>query len=193
MLRRRHRHHRLRGAGHGSQEFSSTSVFVTPMLDMSFQILAFFVFTYHPSNLEGQFPIALAAAEQAGDNKPKPETKASPQEATQVRPSVTVLAYATANGQLRRIEVTVGGKTERIDPPPDLGDETTERLLDRLRDKLLDLKQVFATEDRIIFRASPGLLWENSMAVMDACRRGKDKNGQAVPLFKNVEMDLLKD
>jgi biopolymer transport protein ExbD len=32
---------------------------ITPMLDMSFQILAFFIMTYHPSALEGHFDIKL--------------------------------------------------------------------------------------------------------------------------------------
>jgi biopolymer transport protein ExbD len=32
---------------------------ITPMLDMAFQLLTFFIFTYHPSGLEGQLPLAL--------------------------------------------------------------------------------------------------------------------------------------
>src|SRR6266704_1912795 len=34
---------------------------ITPMLDMSFQILFFFVMTYHPSALEGQLDLHLPA------------------------------------------------------------------------------------------------------------------------------------
>jgi biopolymer transport protein ExbD len=34
---------------------------ITPMLDMSFQILAFFIMTYHPSALEGHLAGTLAA------------------------------------------------------------------------------------------------------------------------------------
>ena len=34
---------------------------ITPMLDMSFQILAFFIMTYHPSALEGHIAGSLAA------------------------------------------------------------------------------------------------------------------------------------
>jgi biopolymer transport protein ExbD len=36
---------------------------ITPMLDMSFQILAFFIMTYHPSALEGHLAGSLAAAD----------------------------------------------------------------------------------------------------------------------------------
>jgi biopolymer transport protein ExbD len=35
---------------------------ITPMLDMSFQILAFFIMTYHPSALEGHLAGTLAAS-----------------------------------------------------------------------------------------------------------------------------------
>ena len=36
------------------------SSIITPMLDMAFQILAFFIMTYHPSALEGHIPGTLA-------------------------------------------------------------------------------------------------------------------------------------
>lgn len=35
---------------------------VTPMLDMAFQLLTFFILTYHPSALEGQMELNLPAA-----------------------------------------------------------------------------------------------------------------------------------
>jgi biopolymer transport protein ExbD len=39
------------------------SLIITPMLDMSFQILAFFIMTYHPSALEGHIPGSLVPPE----------------------------------------------------------------------------------------------------------------------------------
>src|ERR1700683_5514939 len=36
---------------------------ITPMLDMSFQILSFFIMTYHPSALEGHIAGSLAPPE----------------------------------------------------------------------------------------------------------------------------------
>jgi biopolymer transport protein ExbD len=39
---------------------------ITPMLDMSFQILAFFIMTYHPSALEGHVSGTLAGPHVAG-------------------------------------------------------------------------------------------------------------------------------
>ena len=52
------------------------SLIITPMLDMSFQILAFFIMTYHPSALEGHIPGRLAPPEnpatKSKDNNPTP-------------------------------------------------------------------------------------------------------------------------
>ena len=54
------KHHRLK-------EVTSTGVnlglIITPMLDMSFQILSFFIMTYHPSALEGHIAGSLAPPE----------------------------------------------------------------------------------------------------------------------------------
>ena len=38
---------------------------ITPMLDMSFQLLAFFIIMFHPSALEGQMALNLPAAGEA--------------------------------------------------------------------------------------------------------------------------------
>ncbi len=43
----------------GGESGVNLGIIITPMLDMSFQILAFFIMTYHPSALEGHFDIKL--------------------------------------------------------------------------------------------------------------------------------------
>lgn len=52
------------------------SLIITPMLDMSFQILAFFIMTYHPAALEGHIPGSLVPpdnfAKKSKDNNPLP-------------------------------------------------------------------------------------------------------------------------
>ena len=40
---------------------------IVPFLDMSFQILFFFIMSYHPSALEGQMDLSLPAAGDAED------------------------------------------------------------------------------------------------------------------------------
>jgi biopolymer transport protein ExbD len=44
---------------------------ITPMLDLAFQVLLFFILTYHPSALEGQVEMSLPDLAQA--KAPKPE------------------------------------------------------------------------------------------------------------------------
>jgi biopolymer transport protein ExbD len=60
---------------------------ITPMLDMSFQLLAFFIMVYHPAAKEGQEEIVLPTAEERANraaqrpedvdprNKPRPNAK----------------------------------------------------------------------------------------------------------------------
>src|SRR4051794_40314641 len=42
---------------------------ITPMLDMAFQLLTFFIFTYHPSALEGHMDLSLPAGGEAKAEK----------------------------------------------------------------------------------------------------------------------------
>ena len=45
---------------------------ITPMLDLAFQVLLFFIMTYHPSQLEeGQMDLSLPDAAQAQAAKPE--------------------------------------------------------------------------------------------------------------------------
>ena len=49
---------------------------ITPMLDMAFQLLAFFVMTYHPSDLEGQMDLSLPS--EAKETRAKEASQVSP-------------------------------------------------------------------------------------------------------------------
>ena len=53
---------RTHNKGGGAQGIN-LSLIITPMLDMSFQLLAFFIMTYHPSALEGHIPGSLVPPE----------------------------------------------------------------------------------------------------------------------------------
>jgi biopolymer transport protein ExbD len=57
---------------------------ITPMLDMTFQLLTFFIFTYHPSAVEGQMEFSLPAS---GENRARTEAEVDPN-----KPSDTQLA-----------------------------------------------------------------------------------------------------
>jgi biopolymer transport protein ExbD len=88
MFSRKHR-----SKGEGPQEVN-ISLLVTPFLDMSFQILAFFIFTFRPTPQEGGMPFLLPAKADSGN--PKPE-KAS-DEPLDVPTDLTVLVDSKAGG-----------------------------------------------------------------------------------------------
>src|SRR3954453_11888023 len=67
------RKHKGGGSGGGG---INLSLIITPMLDMSFQLLAFFIMTYHPSALEGHIPGSLVPPENFAKKGPKDNTPA---------------------------------------------------------------------------------------------------------------------
>ena len=71
---------------------------ITPMLDMSFQLMAFFVFTFRPSPTEGQIAMSLPKDDGGGVGIPNP---AAPQ------PEVFVVKVeAASNGTIARMSLT---------------------------------------------------------------------------------------
>jgi biopolymer transport protein ExbD len=81
---------------------------ITPMLDMSFQLMAFFIFTFRPAPTELQIAMALPKEEGGGDSIPSPFDD---------KPvSFIVTVAGGANG-------TIGGMTIREKDGPPGGDE----------------------------------------------------------------------
>jgi biopolymer transport protein ExbD len=86
---------------------------ITPMLDMSFQLLAFFIFTFRPAPTEGQ--LALALPEEKGDKTQDVIPSVDPDQQP-VKLIVTVAA--TDVGSVAQIVVKEEGGTS---PPQNLG------------------------------------------------------------------------
>lgn len=166
----RKRRHRVKADSASGGEFSSTSVFVTPMLDMAFQILAFFVFTYNPAATEGQFPISLVQGETAGDEtNRKPEDKVATDQPTELKSTLFIEVRAREKGRLDSIKVGAV-KIEADQSEPD----HSEGLLKGLARELTTLKKNNPTEDRITIKGTPTLRWEEMMRVIDTTRRSVD-------------------
>jgi hypothetical protein len=192
MRRKRHRVHADTASG---AEFSTTSVFVTPMLDMAFQILAFFVFTYSPASIEGQFPIQLAQAEAAGEApNAKPDEKVASEEPTELRPTIFVEARAKERGLLASLRIRTPEGTTMLAMPETGTDELTpaQLLLRSLNSRLVELKKLNPAEDHLTIEGTPSLRWEEMMHVIDACRRVKDPAGKTThELFPKVNLGYL--
>jgi biopolymer transport protein ExbD len=95
-----------------SAEFVEPDLPITPMLDMSFQLLAFFVFTFDPAPIEGQIAMSLPKNE-TGGGLPLPNPLADDPEVFIVR------AEAADNGTLSKISIT--RKNDVVAQPLDLG------------------------------------------------------------------------
>jgi biopolymer transport protein ExbD len=178
-----------------SEEFSTTSIFITPMLDMAFQLMTFFIMTYHPSALEGQFPITLAAGEGGNEAQAAPSA-ATPREATQVRPAITVVAKARDKGKLASVEINVAGEKSII---KEVLDEEPWKMFARVEVELYKQRKT-AADDRIMIQGSPTLRWEESMHLMDSCRSTAQlgrlqREGKLAAALRDlaVEPDLAKE
>jgi hypothetical protein len=136
---------------------------------------------------------------------------------TVTRPIVTVVAKARdRGGRLGSLEIFLaGGQSEIIkgaeqaadaEPTPQDEEKETQLLLAQLEAKLLEYRQ---DDDRLVFQASQGMRWGDSMLAVDSCRQttqlarlqkeGKLKtyfpdlklNGRT-KLFTKIEMDLIR-
>jgi len=79
---------------------------ITPMLDMSFQLLAFFIFTFRPAPVEGQFSLANRAT--------------NPQPVFNVGAPRTEKIIVRADGSHAITNLTLR-EADSIEPPKDFG------------------------------------------------------------------------
>src|SRR5260221_11486321 len=89
---------------------------ITPMLDMSFQILTFFIMTYNPSALEGHIPGSLAPALDIRKNGPENKVdnvlSVDPGEIlAEVQDAVTVIVKSSETEPGKPSKVSIQRKT----------------------------------------------------------------------------------
>ena len=157
---------------------------VTPMLDMVFQLLFFFIVAYDPGRVEGQMDLALPIdkAQQTAAKDPKdidPKQLGDPLD-LQLEADLTVVVTTqragigqSSDGKISELKITdtkanVEGLAipkklnARNESVPDF--EILEKELKRLREGL-------SNKEGITIQADGPLHWANVVRVMDACRR----------------------
>jgi biopolymer transport protein ExbD len=78
-------------------DFVEPDLPITPMLDMSFQLMAFFIFTFRPAPTEGQIAMSLPKVEGGGE---------APANILDDKPQAyTVRVEATANGTIAKMSL----------------------------------------------------------------------------------------
>lgn len=150
------------------------------MLDMAFQLLAFFILTFKPAPVEGQINLNLPPPVPIiNQDQPKKEDDVGdPGIAAAHTLSITIAA--AGNGQVASISV---GLAKLFEGP-----------MDGRKLQILDkrLKDVFAIEgkpfDQVLLRVGKALNYGELMKVIDVCTRQKMADGKPVNKISFVEL-----
>lgn len=143
---------------------------ITPMLDMAFQLLAFFIFTYHPSDLEGQMELNLPDKAEAADTKvPDNPTPAMTQDdEPKIEADITVFLRTQHDGRL-------DGDISQIivrEGPDEVAVETPEALLKELTKRRVKL----TNKEGVKIQADGRLKWGKTVSIVDVCRKAGFKD-----------------
>lgn len=145
------------------------------MLDMAFQLLAFFILTFRPSPVEGQVRLHLPP--------PRPVTvipdgKAPGADTKDLNPvqglnTIVISVFATSTGKVDKLAI---GETILPD---------TEALARQLRTMFSDPALAF---DQVIVQAGSELSYQSLMDVVEACTRTPLANGQKLTKLGFAEL-----
>lgn len=156
---------------------------ITPMLDMAFQLLMFFIFTYNPSALEGQMDLALPAKadKQAHNQQDVSQTS----EAHKDPDDIDVPLDLNVRVHAQEVRYTVTLEEGVVRTPMDNLDALKEHLRKIFKDKaaaISDKIKGMDTKEReetlrnelkkvaVKVQGDTKLPWKYVVEVMDACR-----------------------
>jgi len=150
----------------GENPVTEVELPITPMLDMTFQLLAFFIMTFRPASLEGQMEFSLPAA---GEARARNEADVDPN-----KPSETELALKsqiTVVLKAQRDQVNEGVISAVIVQTP--SGESDVRTLAGLGDFLKRQRssQDITNKDDIQIQAESKLRYAYVIEAMDTCVR----------------------
>jgi biopolymer transport protein ExbD len=145
---------------------------VTPMLDMAFQLLAFFVMTYHPSSFEGQMELSLpseAITQAKTQADVDQEAKSDKDQELQLTADVTVIV------RTQRDNVN-NGLISDISLQEEAGMRPVGNSLENLLTELKTRNATVTNKENIKIQADNKLKWEEVVNVMDVCQQAGFKN-----------------
>jgi biopolymer transport protein ExbD len=129
---------------------------VTPMLDMAFQLLTFFILTYHPMPVEGQFAMNLLPAAPAMDMNAAPAAETPPAGPVDLPAPVRTLTTT--------LKAEDGGALALIQ----IGENEPMTTLDALRTQV---KAIFGSNEQpfeqVLIEVDPRLTYDELMKVID--------------------------
>jgi biopolymer transport protein ExbD len=142
---------------------------ITPMLDMAFQLLAFFIFVYHPSDLEGQMDLNLPEKQEAkADTPPDNPVQSDKDEPPIVEADITVVLRTQHDGQrdgeISQILIREGPDEVPVDSPEALLKQLTER------------RKGLNNKEGVKIQGDGRLKWSKIVQIMDVCRKAGFKD-----------------
>ena len=150
---------------------------VTAMLDMAFQLLAFFVLTFKPPPVEAQIFLKLPPAQNIlmkGDKAAGQDTKKDPKDIKPVKSLLIHLEDNSGGGSIASVQIGISSEPLKQIPYNELEPE--------LRDWVE--KQGF---EQLVVQFTPTLHWEEVMKVVDICAKIPTKEGK----LPEVSFDCL--
>ena len=149
---------------------------ITPMLDMTFQLLFFFIMNFNPADLEGQMDMSLPSEDVKQAKDKQTESKANPEKNLEPEfPSDLTVQVRTQNA-----EGSEGGISALFVRALD-GKEEPVQSLDGLRRYLEDKRATATQKEAIKIRGDSKLRIKYLMQVMDVCKAAGYTNTSLIP------------
>jgi biopolymer transport protein ExbD len=142
---------------------------ITPMLDMAFQLLAFFIFTYHPSDLEGQMELNLPEKQEAKSDTPLEDPTQSDRDPPPIVEADISVVLRTQHdgrldGEISQIMVKEGPDEKTVESPEELLKELTKR------------RVALTNKEGVKLQGDSRLKWSKIVQIMDVCRKAGFKD-----------------
>ncbi len=164
-----------RGRSKSGDAAPEVTIPITPMLDMAFQLLTFFIFTYHPSGLEGQMDMNLPSEKTAAAHSKEqvdPNTPSNKNQELEFPSDLTVIVRTQQDGVNNGIISAL--TLEQASGPRPVAD------LKALEAELAEAKKT-STNPNIKIQGDGKLKWSAIVQVMDVCRKAGFNNISFVP------------
>jgi biopolymer transport protein ExbD len=155
----------MRGYKRKMRSHGEVELNMAAMLDMAFQLLAFFILTFRPSPVEAQLSLRMPPAKGTGGSIVDPS---SIKEDLTKGEQLPMVVHADGNGEISRIDL---GNTSI---PAQQG---TEQALATLNAALRERIQQ-ADYGGVELKVSQNLLYERLMQVVDVCTQQQLKSGE---------------
>jgi biopolymer transport protein ExbD len=140
---------------------------VTAMLDMAFQLLAFFVLTFKPPPIEAQIFLKLPPAQQVLGQGKESAGQTPDKNPADIKPVKSLIVNLDDGGSGTLSKVGVGISTEPLKDVP--YNELETELRDRIQQQ---------GYEQLVLQFSATLHWEEVMKVVDMCAKIPTKDGE---------------